>query len=177
VTEYQKSDNNGSVSDASTIPKDGDHLEGGPEEDEGPYQIRNPQLDKAIAVVKEYRAIGPEKQIAEDGRQALEHTRAVRMAIYNAGERDIGTVRVILASYGIFAASMADIDAMGVPDPEGHHRHIADWKSNDGGRKYRAESYCPIWVFADQAFYRNMIYEKDPLGLGKKLKINIREIK
>jgi hypothetical protein len=80
------------------------------------------------------------------------------MAIYNVGERYIGTVRVILASYGIFAANMADIDAMEIPDPEGHQRHIDDWKSNDGRRKYRAESHCPIWVFEDQAFYRNMIY-------------------
>jgi hypothetical protein len=46
------------------------------------------------------------------------------MAIYNVGERDIDTVRVILASFGIFAANMADIDAMGVLDPEGHTRHI-----------------------------------------------------
>jgi hypothetical protein len=29
ATEYPKSDNNGSVSDASTIPKDGDHLKEG----------------------------------------------------------------------------------------------------------------------------------------------------
>jgi hypothetical protein len=52
VTEYPKSDNNGSISDASTIPKDGDHLKGGPEEDGELCQIRNPQLDKALAVVK-----------------------------------------------------------------------------------------------------------------------------
>jgi hypothetical protein len=51
------------------------------------------------------------------------------MAIYNVGERDIGTVRVILASFGIFAADMADIDAMGIPDPEGHTRHVDDWRS------------------------------------------------
>jgi hypothetical protein len=51
------------------------------------------------------------KKKAENGRQALEHTRAVRMAIYNVGERDIETVRVILASFGIFAANMMDIDA------------------------------------------------------------------
>ena len=81
----------------------------------------------------------------------MEHTRAVRMAIYNLGERDIDAVRVILASYGIFAVNMTDIDAMGIPDPEGHHRHIDDWRSNDGRRKYTAESYCPIWVFEDQA--------------------------
>jgi hypothetical protein len=151
VTEYPKSDNNGSVSDASTIPKDGDHLKGGSEEDGELYQIENPQLDTALAMVKEYCAIGPESKIAEDGRQALEHTRAVRMAIYNVGERDIASVRVILASYGIFAVNMTDIDAMGIPDPEGHHRHIDDWRSNDGRRKYTAESYCPIWVFEDQA--------------------------
>ena len=41
--EYPKSDNNESVSDASTIPKDGDHLNGGPEEDVKRYQIENPK--------------------------------------------------------------------------------------------------------------------------------------
>jgi hypothetical protein len=42
------------------------------------------------------------------------------MAVYDLGERDIDIVRVILASYGIFAANMVDIDtdAMGIPDPE-----------------------------------------------------------
>jgi hypothetical protein len=38
------------------------------------------------------------------------------MAIYNVGERGIDIVRVVLASYGIFAANMTDIDAMGIPD-------------------------------------------------------------
>jgi hypothetical protein len=66
VTEYPKSDNNGSVSDASTIPKDGDHLKGGPGEDGELYQIENPKLDKALAVVKEYCTIGPESKIAEE---------------------------------------------------------------------------------------------------------------
>jgi hypothetical protein len=64
------------------------------------------------------------------------------MAIYNVGERDISNVRIILASYGIFAVDMADIDAMGIKDPEGHHRHIDDWRSNDGRKKSKAESCC-----------------------------------
>jgi hypothetical protein len=82
ATEYPKSDNNGSASDASTIPKDGDHLKEGPEEDVELYQIENPKLAKALTVVREYCAIGRESKIAEDGRQApLEHTRAVRMTI------------------------------------------------------------------------------------------------
>jgi hypothetical protein len=90
------------------------------------------------------------------------------MAIYNVGERDIGAVRVILASFGIFAADMMDIDAMGIPDPEGHTRRIGDWRSNDGRKKSKAEIYCPTWVFEDQATYRNMVYERDPLGAWKK---------
>jgi hypothetical protein len=112
--EYPKSDNNGSVSDASTIPKDGDHLEEGLVENVERYQIENPKLARALTVVKEYCAIGRESKSAEDGRQA------VRMAIYNVGERDIANVRVILASFGIFAVDMTDIDAMGIHDPEGH---------------------------------------------------------
>jgi hypothetical protein len=63
------------------------------------------------------------------------------MAIYNVGERGAGTVRVILAPFGIFAANMADIDAMGIPDPKGHTRHTDDWRSNDGRKKSKAESY------------------------------------
>jgi hypothetical protein len=35
------------------------------------------------------------------------------MAVYNLGDAGIGVVRVILASCGIFAANMVDIDAMG----------------------------------------------------------------
>ena len=41
ATEYPKSDNNGSASDASTIPKDGDHLKEGPEEVAELNQIEN----------------------------------------------------------------------------------------------------------------------------------------
>jgi hypothetical protein len=46
------------------------------------------------------------------------------MVAWGLGEKDIQAVRVILASYGIYAANMMDIDAMGVPGPEGHSRHI-----------------------------------------------------
>ena len=100
ATDYPKSDNNGSVSDASTIPKDGDHLKEGQEEAAVLNQNENPKLDRALAVIKEFCAIGRESKLAEDGRQALEHTRAVRMAIFNVGERDISNVRVVLASFG-----------------------------------------------------------------------------
>ena len=48
--EYPKSDNNGSVSDASTIPKDGDHLEEGLVETVERYQIENPKLARALTV-------------------------------------------------------------------------------------------------------------------------------
>jgi hypothetical protein len=34
------------------------------------------------------------------------------MVVYNLGEKDIRSVRVILASFGIFAANMRDIDAV-----------------------------------------------------------------
>jgi hypothetical protein len=49
---------------------------------------------------------------------------------------------------------------------------IGDWRSSDGRKKSRAESYCPVWVFEDQAFNRNITYKKDPVELGNKLKIN-----
>jgi hypothetical protein len=74
--EYPKSDNNGSVSDAPTIPKDGDHLEGGLVENVERHQIENPELARALTVVKEYCAIGQESKSAEDGRQALERAYA-----------------------------------------------------------------------------------------------------
>jgi hypothetical protein len=87
------------LSDALKIPKD-DHapvevFDGAVE----PCQTKIPQLDRVLAVVREFCAIGMESKVAEDGRQALEHTRAVRMAIYSLGEMDIQVVRVILASY------------------------------------------------------------------------------
>ena len=47
--EYPKSDNNGSLSDASTIPKDGDHLKKGPEEAAALNQNENRKLDRAAA--------------------------------------------------------------------------------------------------------------------------------
>jgi hypothetical protein len=61
------------------------------------------------------------------------------MAIFNVGERDISNVRVILASFGIFAVDMAGIDAMRIHDPEGHNMHIDDWRSSDGRKKSKAE--------------------------------------
>jgi hypothetical protein len=99
------------------------------------------------------------------------------MAIYNVGEKDISNVRVILASFGIFAVDMAEIDAMGIKDPEGHHGHIDDWRSSDGRKKSRAESHCPVWVFEDQACNRNMIYEKDPLEAWKEIEKKPRIVK
>ena len=128
-------------------------------------------------MIKEYCAIGQASKSAEDGRQALEHTRAVRMAIFNVGERDISNVRVILASFGIFAIDMTDIDAMGIRDPEGHNRHIDDWRSNDGRKKSKAETYCPVWVFEDQACNRNMVCEKDPLEAWKEIESNPQIVK
>jgi hypothetical protein len=59
---------------------------------------------------------------------------------------------------------MTDIDAMGIPGPEGHYRHIDDWRSNDGRTEPRAAAYCSVWVFEDQASYRNITCEMDPLG-------------
>jgi hypothetical protein len=41
-------------------------------------QAQNKGLDKAHAVIVEYCAIGKESKKAEDGRRALEHTRAER---------------------------------------------------------------------------------------------------
>jgi hypothetical protein len=61
---------------------------------------------------------------------------------------------------------------MGIPDPEGHTRHIDDWKSSDGRKKSLAGSHCQIWVFEDQASYRNITYERDPLGAWKKIADN-----
>ena len=52
------------------------------------------------------------------------------MVVWNFGENDIKATRVIPAAHGIYAADMADIDAMGISDPEEHYRHIDDWKSN-----------------------------------------------
>ena len=78
-TEYPKGDTNGSLSGASIIPKDdyasvevfaGDDLH---------YQTMNPKVTQAIRVVKGHCAMGRGAKKAEDGRQALEHTRAVRM--------------------------------------------------------------------------------------------------
>jgi hypothetical protein len=57
ATEYPRSDNNGSASDASTIPKDDGHLKEGLEEVAELNQTENPKLAKALAVVKEYRTI------------------------------------------------------------------------------------------------------------------------
>ena len=121
-----QSDGNGSISDASTIAKgDQDTLEGFNEALDS-HQAKNNDLDKAYAVVVEYCAIGRESKKAEDGRQALEHTRAERMVVWNFGEKDIKTIRVILAAHGIYAADKTDIDAMGISDPEGHYRHTDD---------------------------------------------------
>jgi hypothetical protein len=150
-TLYPQSDGNGSISDASTIAKgDQDTLEGF-DEALGSYQAKNLGLDKVYAVVKGYCAIGRGSKKSEDGRQALEHTRAERMVVWNFGEEDIKAIRVILAAHGIYAADMTDIDAMGVPGPEGHYRHTDEWKSNDGRTEYKPAAYCPIWVHEDQA--------------------------
>jgi hypothetical protein len=129
---YPQSDGNGSISDAPTIAKGDQGTQGGVDEALGRYQEKYIELDKVHAVVKGYCAIGRGSKKAEGGRQAREHTRAGRMVVWNFGEEDIKTIRVILAANGIYTADMTDIDAMGIPNPEGHYRHIDDWKSNDG---------------------------------------------
>ena len=119
---YPQSEGNGSISDASTIAKgDQDTLEGSNEALDS-HQAKNNDLDKAYAMVVEYCEIGNESKKAEDGRRALEHTRAERMVVWNFGEKDIKTIRVILAANGIYAVDMTDIDAMGIPDPGGYCR-------------------------------------------------------
>jgi hypothetical protein len=134
-TDYPKGDGNGSLSDAPTIQKDDRGMLEGFDEALGHYQNKILQLDRVFAVVREFCAIGKESKVAEDGRQALEHTRGMRMVVYNLGEKDIQSVRVILASFGIFAANMLDVDAMGIPDPEGHSRNIEDWRSSGVGKR------------------------------------------
>jgi hypothetical protein len=156
-------DGNGSISDASTIAKGDQDTQGGFDEALGSYQAKNIGLDKVYTVVKEYCAIGRGSKKAENGRQAPEHAHAGRMVVWNFGEKDIKTIRVIPAAHGIYAADMADIDAMGIPDPEGHYRHTDDWKSNDGRTGYKPGSYCPIWLHEDQASSRNITHEVDPL--------------
>jgi hypothetical protein len=114
-----------------------------------------------------------ESKIAEDGRQALEHTRAERMVVWDLGEKDIQTIRVILAAHGIYAANMTDIDAMGIPGPEGHpYRHTDDWRSNDGRTEPRAAAYCSVWVYEDQAPYRQEHYVRNgSVGSVEKMQI------
>ena len=165
---YPQSDGNGSISDASTIAKDDQDRQEGPNEALGSYQAKNNGFDKVYAVVVEYCAIGKESKEAKDGRRALEHTRAERMVVWNFGEKDIKTIRVILAANGIYAVDMTDIDAMGIPDPGGYCRHIDDWKSNDGREAQKPGAYCSIWLHEDQAPSRNIAYEMDPLGAWEK---------
>jgi hypothetical protein len=97
-TIYPQSDGNGSISDAPTIAKGDQDTKGGFHEALGSYQAKNIDLDKVYAVVKEYCAIGKGSKKAENGRQALEHTRAERMVVWNFGEEDIKATRVILAA-------------------------------------------------------------------------------
>ena len=113
--------------------------------------------------IAEYCAIRKGSKKAEDGRRAPEHTRAERLVVWNFGEEDMKATRVILAANGIYAVDMTDIDAMGIPDPEGHPKHIDDWKSNDGREAHKPGPYCPIWLHEDQASSRNITYEMDPL--------------
>jgi IMP cyclohydrolase len=66
---------------ASAIPKDDDDEARDALTGEAAHcQTTNPKVTQAIRVVKEYCAIGRGAKKAEDGRQALENTRAVRMA-------------------------------------------------------------------------------------------------
>jgi hypothetical protein len=63
---------------------------------------------------------------------------------------------------------MMDIDAMGISGPEGHSRHIDDWRSNDGRTEPKAAACCSVWVFGD---HRDITYEIDPLEARKKSRI------
>ena len=148
---YPQSEGNGSISDASTIAKEDLESREVFSEALDRYQAKNNDLDKAYAMVAEYCAIGKESKRAEDGRRALEHTRAERLVVWNFGEKDIKTIRVILAANGIYAVDMTDIDAMGIPDPGGYCRHIDDWKSNDGREARKPGAHCSIWLHEDQA--------------------------
>ena len=56
-----------------------------------------------------------------------------------------------------------DIDAVGIPDPEGHSRHTDDWRSSDGKTISKASACCSVRGFEDHAPYRNITYEVDPL--------------
>ena len=90
---YPQSDGNGSISDASTIAKEDLESREVFSEALDRHQAKNNDLDKAYAMVAEYCAIGKESKRAEDGRRALEHTRAERLVVWNFGEKDIKTIR------------------------------------------------------------------------------------
>jgi hypothetical protein len=87
--EYTQSETGKILSGASAIPQGDDEARGGFTGDVIHYQAVNPKVTQAIRVVKEYCAIGRGAKKAEDERQALERTRAVRMTAYNIGEGDI----------------------------------------------------------------------------------------
>jgi hypothetical protein len=76
--DYPKGDGNGSLSVASTIYHRTMTSEARYEftGDVIHYQTINPKVTHAIRVVKEYCTMGRGAKKAEDGRQALEHTRA-----------------------------------------------------------------------------------------------------
>jgi hypothetical protein len=176
--EYPKGDGNGRSSDVSTSPK-GDfgtrweYSTGSWACWVGNYQNKIPQLNRVLAVVRELCAIGKEWKVAEGGRQAFERTRGVRMVVYNLGEKGIQIVRMILASFGIFAANAM----MDIPPEEGHSRHTGDCRSDDGKTEYKASAHCTIWVFEDQASHRNITYEIDPLGAWEKIADSPRVVK
>jgi hypothetical protein len=87
--EYTQSEAGEILLDESTIPRDDDEARDGLTGDAIHYQAINPKVTQAIRAVKGYCAIGRGAKKAEDGRQALEHTSAVRMTAYNIGEGDI----------------------------------------------------------------------------------------
>ena len=87
--EYPQSEAGEILLDASAIPKDDDEARAEFTGDVIHYQTTNPEVTQAIRAVKECCAIGRGAKKAEDERQALERTRAVRMTAYNIGEGDI----------------------------------------------------------------------------------------
>jgi hypothetical protein len=87
--EYTQSEAGEILLDTPTIPQDDDEARDEFTGDVIHYQTINPEVTQAIRMAKEYCAIGRGAKKAEDGRQALEHTRTVRMTAYNSGERGI----------------------------------------------------------------------------------------
>ena len=145
---YAKSEASERFSEASSLPEEPAPGLATPEGIVLPETLNSKILiARCIALAHTHTGVSDkETREAEDGHQIVLMNRAVRMAVYGPGEKDLKNLRPILAELGMWVINTTDFCGMGIKDPKGKSWHPYDWGSSDGVNHSKSHNIITAWL-------------------------------